>query len=210
MAKKPVKKIEPVIGGRPYPPLDLQRFTPAEGVAQWIQDAILSESGSIHNPDHMHLIDADLVFLWAPGGFTKQMRTVLGQAEQVMINAGGWKGGRQEQQFREWFGYTPEFMITLDAHFCQSCSDAEWCALIEHELYHVAHALDEFGAPKFSRTGKPKLKLRGHDVEEFIGVVRRYGQSEDVARLVEAAKKKPEVVNFNIAHACGTCIRAAA
>lgn len=127
-----------------------------------------------------------------------------------MIREGGWKGARQEQQFFDWFGYTPEYLITLDASFCATCSDADFCALVEHELYHIAHALDEFGAPKFSRSGKPKLKLRGHDVEEFVGVVRRYGSTEDVQRLIEAAKHVPEVGKLSIAHACGTCIKAAA
>lgn len=198
------------IGARPYPPVDLWRYVPAEGVAEWVQAEILADDGRIHNPDHAHLIDADLVFLWAPGGFTKAMKTVIGQAEEVMIRAGGWQGGRQEQQFEDWFGRVPAFMITLDASYCAQCSDAEWCALVEHELYHVAQALDEFGAPKFGRDGKPKLKIRGHDVEEFVGVVKRYGPSVDVKRLVDAANAGPELRMGNIAHACGTCLKVAA
>lgn len=177
---------------------------------EWAREHIFSPEGAIHNPDHLHLLDGDIAFMWAPCGFTKQMRKVLGQCEQVMIREGGWKGARQEQQFFDWFGYTPEYLITLDASFCATCSDADFCALVEHELYHIAHALDEFGAPKFSRSGKPKLKLRGHDVEEFVGVVRRYGSTEDVQRLIEAAKHVPEVGKLSIAHACGTCIKAAA
>ena len=198
------------IGERPYPPLHLDRYEPAQGVGEWVGDQILSEGGEIYNPDHAHLIDADLVFLWAPGGFTKAMKTVIGQAEEVMIRAGGWQKGRQEQQFDDWFGRVPAFMITLDASYCAQCSDAEWCALVEHELYHVAQALDEFGAPKFTKDGLPKLKIRGHDVEEFVGVVKRYGPSVDVKRLVDAANAGPELRMGNIAHACGTCLKAAA
>lgn len=183
---------------------------PAEGVSDWVQSEILASDGSIHNPEHGHLIDADLVFLWAPGGFTKAMKAVIGQAEEVMIRAGGWQKGRQEQQFYEWFGRVPAFMITLDASYCTQCTDAEWCALVEHELYHVAQALDEFGAPRFGKEGRPKLKIRGHDVEEFVGVVRRYGPSVDVKRLVDAATASPELRIGGIAHACGTCLKSAA
>lgn len=175
-----------------------------------MNEQILSEGGSIHNPDHDHLIDADLVFLWAPGGFTKAMKMVIGQAEEVMIRAGGWQKGRQEQQFHDWFGRVPSFMITLDASYCAQCTDAEWCALVEHELYHITQALDEFGAPKFSRDGQPKLKIRGHDVEEFVGVVKRYGMTPDVKRLVDAANAGPELRLNSIAHSCGTCLKAAA
>lgn len=210
MATPAKAKPAAVIGARPYPPADLWRYVPADGVAEWVQAEILAEDGRIYNPDHAHLIDADLVFLWAPGGFTKAMKTVIGQAEEVMIRAGGWQGGRQEQQFEDWFGRVPAFMITLDASYCSQCSDAEWCALVEHELYHVVQALDEFGAPKFGRDGKPKLKIRGHDVEEFVGVVKRYGPSVDVRRLVDAANAGPELRMGNIAHACGTCLKVAA
>lgn len=198
---------------RPLPPQDLRRFQPADGVAEWVQAEILAADGRIHNPDHAHLIDADLVFLWAPEGFTKQMRTVIGQAEEVMIRAGGWQKGRQEQQFIDWFGVVPSFMITLDASYCANCSDADWCALVEHEMYHVAQALNEFGAPKFTKDGMPKLTIRGHDVEEFIGVVRRYGIGDPegaIGQLARAAQGLPEVSRSNIAGACGTCLLRAA
>lgn len=198
------------IGQRPYPALNLDRYQPANGVAEWVQEHILASGGLIHNEDHAHLIDANLVFLWAPGGFTKAMKTVIGQAEEVMIRVGGWQKGRQEQQLCDWFGRVPSFMITLDASYCAQCSDAEWCALVEHELYHIAQQLDEFGAPKFSKSGLPKLQIRGHDVEEFVGVVRRYGASADVHKLVSAANASPELRLGSIAHACGTCLKAVA
>ncbi|MBN0712796.1 hypothetical protein JTM07_35940, partial [Pseudomonas aeruginosa] len=54
--------------------------------------------------------------------------------------------------------------------------------------------------------GFPKLKLRGHDVEEFVGVVRRYGPSKDVQHLIDAASRSPEVAKINISRACGTCL----
>lgn len=209
---------EPVGGcSRPAPPDALLSndlfgtiLAPALGLAAWAQQTILAEDGPLHNPDHAHLLDADLGFLWASSAFTKRGRTVVGQAEQVMIRAGGWQKARQEQQLREWFGHVPEFLITLAADYCAECSDTEFCALLEHELYHVGQATDEFGAPAFYKDGRPKLMLRGHDVEEFVGVVRRYGASAQVAQLVEAAKRPPAVSSANIAHACGTCLKVAA
>lgn len=187
-----------------------QVLHPASEIAAWVQSAILANDGSLHNPDHAHLIEADIAFLWASTAFAKQGRTVLGQAERVMFRASGWQKARQEQQMIEWFGRVPAFVITLAADYCLICSDAEFCALVEHELYHIAQDADEFGAPKFGKDGLPKLVLRGHDVEEFVGVVRRYGASQDVQRLVDAANKPAEAGNFNIARACGTCLLRAA
>lgn len=201
---------------RPVPPAQLLslsevagieiRLQPAPDVWDWIKAEVLADTGSIHNPEHAHLIDANIGVLWASTGFAKQGRVVLGQAEQLMFRAGGWQKARQEQQMREWFGEEPDYLITLAADYCAQCTDAEFCALVEHELYHIAQATDEYGAPKFTQDGMPKLYLRGHDVEEFVGVVRRYGAGEEVQQLIEAASRPPEVAKINISRACGTCL----
>lgn len=183
------------------------RLIPAKGVYEWVQEQIIADGGHLHNSDHFHLADADIAFMWASSAFAKKGRSVLGQAEEVAFRAGGWQKARMEQQMYEWFGRIPKFIITLAADYCSQCSDLEFCALVEHELYHIAQATDEFGAPKFNRdTGQPVLTLRGHDVEEFVGVVRRYGASRDVQELVDAANQPAEVAHLDIARACGTCM----
>lgn len=201
---------------RPYPPSSLLelsdqsdvgiRLTPAPEVWEWLQTEVLADTGIIHNEDHAHLLDADIRVMWASSSFNKQGRTVLGQAEQVAFRAGGWQKARMEQQMCDWFGEVPDFIITLAADYCAQCSDLEFCALIEHELYHLAHAIDKYGQPAFTQEGTPKIKLQGHDVEEFVGVVRRYGASPDVQALVDAANRPAEVGKLNIARACGTCL----
>nr|WP_199538428.1 putative metallopeptidase [Duganella sp. BJB475] len=182
------------------------RFAPAPEVLRWARAEILTEGGQLHNPDHEHLEYADIQFLWAPEGFQRKGRTVLGYCEEVLFRCDAWQKGRQQQQMADWFGMVPQFLITLDARHCLGCSDVEFCALVDHELYHIAQELDEFGSPKFNKYGQPALCMRGHDCEEFIGVVRRYGPGEDVQRLIDAASKAPEVAKLNIARACGTCL----
>lgn len=196
---------------RPMPPAKLLEspfmiLAPAPELWEWIQREVLADTGSIHNPEHAHLIDASIGVLWASSAFNKKGRSVLGQAEQLMIRAGGWQKARQEQQMRAWFGEEPEFLITLAGDYCAQCSEAEFCSLVEHELYHIGHKLDKYGAPAFGDDGMPKLEMRGHDVEEFVGVVRRYGPSHDVQQLIDAASRPPEVAKINIARACGTCL----
>lgn len=198
---------------RPLPPLDplgsfhfYTRVYPAPEVLEWVNSQVLDDSGSLYNEDHAHLIEADIKIMWASSVFEKQGRTVLGQAEQVAMRAGGWQKARMEQQMHEWFGEVPKFIITLAADYCAQCTDLEFCALVEHELYHIGQAKDEFGAPKFNKEGQPVLAMRGHDVEEFVGVVRRYGASVEVQEMIDAAKNKPEVAGIDIARACGTCM----
>ncbi|MCH1985495.1 hypothetical protein L7Q78_16360 [Achromobacter xylosoxidans] len=184
-------------------------LAPAPALLEWTERVILAPGGPLHNPDHTHLVDADLAFLWASSGFQRAGRVVLGQAEQVMFRASGWQKVRQEQQMIEWFGRVPAFLITLAADYCATCSDAEFCALVEHELYHIGHAPDPYGAPAFDKQGRPKLRIVGHDVEEFVGVVARYGPSPDVRRLAAAAGGAPAVPRLDVARACGCCLRAA-
>lgn len=200
---------------RPFPPVNFTgenwlpytRIIPASEIGEWVNQHIISEEGRLHNSDHSHLLGADVAFMWASCSFAKKGRYVLGQAEQVMLRAGGWQKARMEQQMYEWFGRIPKFIITLAADYCSQCSDLEFCALVEHGLYHIAQATDEFGAPKFNKdTGQPVLTLRGHDVEEFVGVVRRYGASKDVQEMVDAANRPAEVAHIDVARACGTCL----
>ncbi len=202
--QRPMPRLESIEAFHPY-----TRIIPAPEVLEWANAQIISEDGELHNPDHFHLQDADLCFLWASSAFAKQGRIVLGQAEQVAMRAGGWQKARMEQQMHEWFGQIPTFIITLAADYCAQCSDLEFCALVEHELYHISQQVDEFGAPKFTKEGLPKLCLRGHDVSEFVAIVDRYGVGApdgDVARMVEAAKTPPKIGAMSIAHACGTCM----
>lgn len=198
---------------RPAPPrylLEMPRchLQPAPEIGEWIQEHLISESGRIHNPDHAHLLNADIAYLWASRGFDKQQRQVIGQAEQVNFQAGGWKRARQEQQLIEWFGHVPDFIITLDASFCCQCGDVDFCALVEHEHFHIAHLKDGMGGPAFTKEGLPKLGIRDHDVSEFVGVVERYGGGQHdsaVNRMARAAMARPRVSLSCIAASCGTC-----
>ncbi|MDW9680673.1 putative metallopeptidase [Sinorhizobium meliloti] len=200
---------------RPQPPSSLfedissQAFIPAEDMPEWIEATFLDPSSPLHNEEHAHLAHAEIGFLWTAVENSRKGRRIIGQCEEGKPQGamGKWGRARAEMQVKQWFGFVPDFIITLDAEYCRACGDAEFMALIEHELYHAAQETDAFGAPKFSRsTGRPVFTIRGHDVEEFVGVVRRYGaDAAGVRAIVDAANRPPEIARANIAHACGTC-----
>jgi hypothetical protein len=202
---------------RPYPGDELgedvpECFVPDAPFAEWIRETFIAASGPLENPDHQHLMDARIGVLWTNAVNRRQMRHVLATAEIPMAMSGGWKRGRHDYQLRQWFDVEPHFLLTFSAPDCLRLDDISFCALVEHELYHCAQAVDEFGAPRFSqKTGEPIYTMRGHDVEEFVGVVRRYGPtSADVRALVLAASKPPLIHGAAIAQACGTCMARAA
>lgn len=207
---------------RPFPPTDLIdqaeaeeaiRLAPAPDLKAWVVKNFLTIDAELYNPDHDHIAellhdnDEFLAFAWASSAAVAKKRMVLGQCEKVMFNQGGWKKARQEQQMRDWFGFVPIYLITIDASYCEKSNDRDFCALIEHELYHIGVECDEDGEIIYSdMTGLPKHYLAAHDVEEFVGVVKRYGASENIKRLVEVAKQAPFVSEKNIAACCGTCV----
>lgn len=201
---------------RPFPPDAVgeeqpEAFAPDARFAEWIRDTFLAATGPLANEDHAHLLDARLGVVWANAINRRQMRHVLATAEIPQATAGGWKRARHDYQLREWFGTAPDFLLTFSAPDCLHLDDRAFCALVEHELYHCAQAEDQFGAPKFRRdTGAPLFAMRGHDVEEFVGVVRRYGPTPDVRALVDAASQPPLIAGEPIAIACGTCLERAA
>lgn len=119
---------------------------------------------------------------------------IIGQREEGAPSGmmGKWGKARAEIQITEWLGHVPDFIITIDAEYAMSRSDAEFSALVEHELYHAAQWTDPFCAPKFRKsTGLPAFTLRSNDVEEVIGVVRRYSaDATHVRALVDAANEQ--------------------
>jgi hypothetical protein len=200
---------------RPQPPAELfepvgaPSFRPAPELGEWARKTFIDEESSLFNQEHFHLQVAQIGFLWTITPNARAGHRIVGQCEIMPPMAmGKWAKARLEQQIEEWFGVVPHFLITIDAHYAAQCDDLEFCALVEHELLHAGQEMDGFGAPKFRKSGQPAFAIRGHDVEEFVSIVRRYGVAGGAGAtraLVEAASKRPEVGALQVAQACGTC-----
>lgn len=202
---------------RPTPPGSMlealgDTFEPSEELRAWIFATFIAEDAPLANPDHAHLSDARLGVLWTNCDNARAMRAVVGQAELMPPMAmGKWQRARAVQQVVEWFDEMPDFLLTFHAGASDEMDDASFCALVEHELYHCAQNRDAYGMPKFRDDGSPSFGIRGHDVEQFVGVVARYGaDAADVREMVAAANRGPSVGLATIAGACGTCLRAVA
>jgi hypothetical protein len=199
----------------PLPPEGLQGFAAAPELAVWLVHAFIGENAGLHNPDHAHLEGARIGCLWTTVENVTKMRRVAATAEKPMPppTGGKWARARWEAQMVGWFGEIPDFLLTFDANIALASDAASWCATCEHELYHCGQALDEYGSPAFTREGLPKYAILGHDAEEFVGVVRRYGvgaSAAGVAELVAAAQQRPEIAAARCEYVCGTCLRPAA
>lgn len=93
---------------------------------------------------------------------------------------------------KEFSGRIPDFLIILDAGYWREKTDLHREILMHHEVCHMIQKTDQFGAPRFfKQTGLPVWGLRGHDVEEFILVVQRYGAHTGALRDLIRAGRGP-------------------
>lgn len=201
---------------RPFPPellineyVGINYFVPSPELEEWTRKTFLNDESPLHNPEHAHLLQAHIGYLWTNVPNVSKMRGVAGTAEMPFFRGAKWQKARATMQMQEWFGAIPDFVITLDANYCNQISDTNFCALVEHELYHCAQALDEFGAPKFNAlTDRPIYTMRDHDVTEFVGVVTRYGIGAvaNGTAFVEAANSEPAIAHADISKMCGNCL----
>lgn len=175
----------------------------------WIKETFCDPESEMFNEDHHHLAEADIGVLFAFMSNQKKGKRVIGRAQMGEVRGNDeWARALSAEQRYRWFGMIPDFIMTLDATWMDSASNLERCALIEHELFHMAHAVDRFKMPMFQASGKPKWAIAPHDIEEFAGVVRRYGTySDELKELIHAASQPSEFDAVQIDGLCGTCKR---
>ena len=183
------------------------RVAPDHDLEIWVRETFIEPGGPLFNEEHWHLADARIGFLWTNvENHRSQDQRILGTAELVGRLGNKWQTARDHFQLLKWFGEVPDFIITLDAPMWAIMDDASACALIEHELYHCSIKFDKDGNPKETPDGDLIFGIRGHDIEQFVSVVERYGaRASHVERMIEAARRGPTIAQAQIAIACGTC-----
>jgi hypothetical protein len=76
-------------------------------------------------------------------------------------------------------GY-PDAVITIDArHWADEAGEEQRAALIDHELAHLLVCFDKDKFVKSDDIGRPKLRIRPHDIEVgwFLDVAERHGEA---------------------------------
>lgn len=82
----------------------------------------------------------------------------------------------------------PDFLILIDRNIWEGLDAESKLALIDHELSHAWFATEDDGmTQKFHKDGSPVWAIRGHDVEDFAGVVERNGLWNEELRVMARA-----------------------
>ena len=134
---------------RPRPPEDLlgsegaltlQPVRPDHDLVAWMRATFIDEDAPLLNEDHAHLREARLGALWCAVPNARNGNAVVGMCEEAGFIGHRWAKARFEQQIIGWFGLMPDFLLTFDAGYADQCSDATFCSLVEHDLYHAGQA----------------------------------------------------------------------
>lgn len=201
---------------RPQPSPELRnpgnQIEPSVDLQEWLMNTFVHEDGELWNVDHEHLRTANIAAIWTNVEFEQDLMPVAGMAEIVKVNGKPWARTERIDHLCLLHGDIPQARIWIYAPVAANYSDSQFCGLIEHELYHLAHKKDKNNEPMFDDEGRPVLTTRAHDVSEFLGVVERYGVDSvhpNVKKMVEIAKRKPSIAATAIQVACGTCAASA-
>lgn len=143
-------------------------------------------------PEFEHLVDGEARIEWLlrDDEYRKQGRKVLGACYLPSVQ--GSLSGLFDWLLANHFGGEEpvDFLIILDREFWESSDDKTREILVYHELCHAAQAVNRDGDPRFDKDGRPVWSIRGHDVEEFVAVARRYGAyNSDLRALIAAANE---------------------
>lgn len=139
-------------------------------------------------PEFEHLRDGEAVvdFLLRDGEEIKQGRLVLGA-----VHLPGVQGQLKpvfDWMLRNLLGRSPDFLVILDRDYWLGADERSREILMYHEMCHMIQKVDADGEPRFDDEGRPVFGLIGHDVEDFIAVVRRYGAySDEIRQFIAAA-----------------------
>jgi hypothetical protein len=122
-----------------------------------------------------HLAEARIVLLWRWGlKPDKDGRLVLGRCK---------KASDLDHALAEY-----DFAIMLNHGAWAALNDRQRRALVDHELMHAAVSYDKNGDVERDEDGRPKWRIRKHDLEEFRDIVERHGcYKGDIEDFVRAA-----------------------
>lgn len=187
------------------------KFIPCPKTLAWVRATFLNPDAPLYNVEHDHLNSADIGVLWTNAPNSRHGKRIVGTAELATPppSLQKWAKARWSQQVAEWFGDVDlDFIITLYAPYFAGADEITCYSGPEHELFHCGQKLDEFGFPKFRKDGRPVFSIRGHDVEEFVGIMKRYGPTAgagDTLAFTMASRIAPEIMRKDFAGMCGTC-----
>jgi hypothetical protein len=139
--------------------------------------------------DHAHLAAANIAYVFRDDELTRRGKVIAAEAilvERILQAEKRWSRLVKWALLRITSATErPDFLVLIDRNIWQGFDAEGRLALVDHELSHCWYATEEDGeTQRFHKDGSPWWAIRGHDVEEFCGVVARNGLwNEDLREM---------------------------
>lgn len=144
------------------------------------------------DPEHQHLSDNEISigYLMRIGEKQKGGKRELGSVNDTKTMFQGAFKDLGSQLLAGMLGRFPQFLMVLDLEWWNEATARDRDALVWHELCHLKHAVDRYGAPRFDLDGFPVYKIHEHDVTAFKSEVERFGAwSPDLREFLAVASR---------------------
>jgi hypothetical protein len=128
-------------------------------------DELLALAKKLIEDHHGHLVEANIKYLFRTGNWEVKKRDTWGQAKKVS----------KETNFLT--GY--DFIILIHQDVWYQLVPEHQEALLDHELQHCSAGTDD--------AGNKVWYIQGHDVEDFLPIIRRHGLWSPALKKIETA-----------------------
>lgn len=120
-------------------------------------------------PEHENLKLLKIGFLFREEAAVSDGRVTVGMAIRV--------------DDRNWSIHKTDALIEIGKDVWEEASEEFKQALMDHELSHLKVVMDEDGTPVMDETtGRVKVMVKHHDIEEFAPVLQRHGAYHESLR----------------------------
>lgn len=149
----------------------------------FISDARLEKLGKARIAEfYPHLKDLNISFLFQEKARKSGDKIIAGKCSKVGD--------------REFFLHGHDIIIEIAQDIYLGSSAEINNAVMDHELAHIGIKKDKDGLDAYdSKTGRIKLFIKKHDLQEFTEIYERHGAyHEDIYNFVNAQNAKPKVL----------------
>jgi hypothetical protein len=128
-------------------------------------DELIELAKKLIEDHHGHLIEANIKYLFRTGNWEVKKRDTWGQAKKV---------GKEVN-----FLTGHDFIVLIHQEVWEQLVPEHKEALLDHELQHCSAGTDD--------AGNKVWYIQGHDVEDFLPIIRRHGLWSPALKKIETA-----------------------
>lgn len=143
----------------------------------WLDTEVRDVATRLIEAHHPHLKQLKVAYIMKPEGTVSNGKVTAGMCIRC--------------DDRAFLLHGTDFIMEIAKNIWDDAQPKFQEAIVDHELSHMGVKVDEHGVPaRDPKTGRIRTYVKHHDMEEFEGVVERYGAyRKDLRSFLDSFKK---------------------